>query len=561
MLSNKRLQETIDFSFLAYDRKDSPGCAVGIVQHGELVFKKGYGMANLEYEVPITPRTVFCLASLAKQFTAMCIALLEEDGRLALTDDIRKYLPQFPGYGHRITIGSLIYHTSGIRDYYIQALSMMGVKLNDFLTEDEALQILLAQRGLIFPPGTRFHYSNSNYLLLSLIVKQVTGESIGQFSQKHIFAPLKMQHTFYRENHSQIIKNRAVAYGEYPLRNGSPRQYLPAQDAELHYILTTDSELTGDDGVWSTIEDLYLWDQNFYANRLGQGRQELIERCLTPGRLIDGSSTAYAFGQVIGTTDGHAVVEHSGWVNGYLSVLERYPQDQAAIILLSNTNRLIPWTFTPEIRKCLLDLPEQSVHTTGSITTYEADGSSSLAVVGSYICPENASIWQISHLDDHWQILANGIEKIALAPCEKDVFEVVGEGLHLRVLYDENGKKVSLHVSNSERAWMFLPFPSEEVATQPLQAYEGTYCCEELRTTFDTRLENGKLCLRNHNRHRCGLDLAFEPTTKDLFYTLDPSVDCVVLEFLRGADQSIQAFVFRSPNKDGREQLKFMKQQ
>lgn len=438
---------------------------------------------------------------------------------------------------------------------------MMGTKLNDFMTEDEALEIILEQRGLIFPPGTRFHYSNSNYLLLSLIIKQVTSDSIGQFSQKHIFTPLKMTHTFYRENHSQIIKNRAIAYGKYLLHNSSPRRYLPAQAENLHYIHTSDSELTGDDGVWSTIEDLYRWDQNFYANRLGQGRQELIRHYLTPGRLADGSSTGYAFGLVVSNTDGHPVIEHRGWTNGYLSVLERYPEDQTSIILLSNTNRLVPWSFTGEIRKSLFAIPDRSVDAMDPTQTQERSDREPLSVIGSYLCLENATIWKISHADGQLQILADGTEKIVLVSREKDVFETVGSGFHVRVMYDNNGKKVSLHVSRSERVWVFLPFLSIQLTTQALNAYEGTYYCEELRTTFDVRLEDGKLCLHNHNRHRCGLDLAFEPTINDLFYTLDPSVDCVVLEFLRSSDQTMQAFVFRSPNKDGREQLRFVKLQ
>ena len=563
------IETRIDEMFRAYDHPNSPGGAVGIIRNGEWVLKKGYGMANLEHEVPITPQTVFCLASLAKQFTGFCILLLEEQGRLALDEDIRVYLPEMPDYGAPITIAHLLYQTSGLRDYYVNALLLMGVKLHDYLTEEEAMELITAQRSLIFPPGAQFHYSNTNYLLLSQIVRRVTGETLGAFARQHVFEPLGMYNTFFLEDHSKVIKRRATAYGEYPLRNDSPLRYLPGADEDLHYTLTNPSELTGDDGVWSTLEDLYLWDQNLSRNRLGQGRQELIDRYLTPGRLADGTPTHYACGLCVGTNDGRPVIEHNGWYTGYLAVIERYPEQGTTILILSNTNRLIPWSFTGEIRQMLFEekIQEQEAGADDARTSASAAPAKCPAppeklsdVRGWFFCQENAYIWHIWEMDGELSASVNGEWEMGLEWSGEERFRT-STGYDVVPASDEQGRRTHLRVLRGDREWEFRAFVPGRADEAQLEAAAGTYRCEELQTAFDVQGEQGMLRLRNHNRHRTGLDLRFTHATGDAWYAHDPSVDGVVLEFQRGEDGSIERFVFRSRSGDGREHLTFVRTQ
>ncbi|EFH84271.1 beta-lactamase [Ktedonobacter racemifer DSM 44963] len=557
MTLEQQVEEKIDALFQAYNQEDTPGCAVGVLRDGELIFKRGYGVANLEHDVPITPRTVFCLASQAKQFTGMCIALLEEAGRLSLEDDIRKYLPEFPDYGPRITLAHLLHQCSGIRDYYVLALFMAGVKFHDYLNRDEALEILLAQRELIFQPGERFHYSNSNYFLLSLMIERITGQTLSQFSQKHIYEPLGMQNTCFRENHSLPIKQRATGYGRFPLRNEEPGSDQFDMGEATHFTCTNELELTGDDGVWSCIEDLALWYQNLSVNRLGQGRPELIERYLTPGRLLDGTSTGYAYGLCVGTRNGAPFIDHRGWTCGYVAVCEHYVGERLSLFILSNTSRLLPWEYTGRLRAILLDESEQPSAPVASRAPYILSKAERACVTGSYHCPENAYVWQIADVEGRLCVTVNGLDEVELLPREKHTFEISDGSYQVTVVPGKSGVHAHLEVSRGERTWTFLPFRSSPLSEPEAQAYAGVYHCEELATTYDVSIEDGRVCLRNRNRHRCGLDLAFEPTVGDLCYKYDSWVDDVVIEFQRDPESTIYAFVFRSHRGDACERLRF----
>ncbi len=179
----------IDKLFARWNNTNTPGCVAGIVRGDSLIFSKGYGLANLEYEIPNTPQTIYHMASISKQFTAFSILLLAREGKLKLDDDIRKYLPWFPDLGHRITIENLLNHTSGIRDQW-QLLAISGTRLDDVITQDQIVKILSRQRALNFVPGSQYMYSNSGFTLLAEIVKSITGKTLRQFTDSAIFMPL-----------------------------------------------------------------------------------------------------------------------------------------------------------------------------------------------------------------------------------------------------------------------------------------------------------------------------------------------------------------------------------
>lgn len=185
------LIDKADALFAEWDKPDSPGCALGVIQNGRFVHQRGYGMANLEHEVPISSRSVFRIGSTSKQFVAMSIALLVEQGKLSLDDDVRKYLPEMPEYERRINLRHLVHHTSGIRDY-LTLMSLAGMRDDDFYTDDEAVEMVARQKELNFAPGDEYLYSNSGYYLLGVIVKRASGQSLRQFAEENILKPLGM---------------------------------------------------------------------------------------------------------------------------------------------------------------------------------------------------------------------------------------------------------------------------------------------------------------------------------------------------------------------------------
>jgi CubicO group peptidase (beta-lactamase class C family) len=246
--SDTSARARLDGVFAAYDRTDSPGCALGVYRDGQVAYTRGYGMANLELGAGITPQSVFDIGSTSKQFTATSILLLARQGKLSLDDDIRKYIPELPNYGKAITIRHILTHTSGLRDY-LTLWNLAGVDDADLTTDDDALALIVRQRELNFAPGEQWLYSNSGFFLASIIVKRVSGQSLAQFAAEHIFKPLGMAHTRYNDDHMAIIPNRATGYA--PRRGGGFATDM------------SNFEQTGDGGVQTSVEDLLRWDENF----------------------------------------------------------------------------------------------------------------------------------------------------------------------------------------------------------------------------------------------------------------------------------------------------------
>src|SRR5688572_13710077 len=233
---------------------NGPGCAVAVYQNAKVLLAKGYGSANLEYGVPITPSTPFIVGSVAKQFTAAAIALLVEEKRIALTDDVRKYVPELPDYGTPITIDHLVHHTSGLRDWW-ELVTLAGLRNDDTYAVQDVLDMTARQRGLNFPPGEQYLYSNTGYMMLGLVVHRVTGRTLRQFADERIFKPLGMTATHFHDDHTEIAPGRAAAYS--PVTGGRYR------------INIWNNDLVGQGGVMTTVLDLAKWDENFYTGKVG----------------------------------------------------------------------------------------------------------------------------------------------------------------------------------------------------------------------------------------------------------------------------------------------------
>jgi CubicO group peptidase (beta-lactamase class C family) len=336
--AQEKATKAADEVFADLTKPGSPGCALAVARGGKILYEKGYGLANIEEGVQITPRTVFDIGSTSKQFTAASILLLEKQGKLSIQDDIRKYLPEIPDYGHTITIRHLLNHTSGLRDY-LTLFELAGVNTDSVTTDDDALAIIARQKALNFEPGSDWLYSNSGFFLLSVIVKRVSGKTLRQFAAENIFEPLQMTQTVFRDEHTQLVPNRAMAY--------DPKEAGTGYALNVSYF-----EQTGDGAVHTSVEDILKWDENFYSGRVGG--KDFLEEMQEPGKLNNGKTLDYAKGLFMGNYRGLRFVDHGGSWGGYRAQLLRFPEQHFSVACLCNLASANPEKRAHEIADVFL---------------------------------------------------------------------------------------------------------------------------------------------------------------------------------------------------------------
>ena len=329
----------VDRIFQPVTRPGAPGCAIGIEMDEHVLLTRGYGTADLEHDVPITPATVFEAGSVSKQFTAASILLLAQQGKLALTDDVRKHIPELPDYGTPITIDDLLGHTSGLRDWGTVEAMAGWPRTTRVYTMDDVLDIAAAQRKLNYSPGKFYQYINTDYNLLAIIVGRVSGESLPAFSHRYLFTPLGMTHTQWRDDFRRVVKNRAIAYepGEHGFR-----QLMPFEDTYGHAALLT------------TVGDLLRWNQALSNGTLGPYVTGELQR---QTRLNDGQPIVYARGLFIGAYRGRRVVFHDGATAGYRAWLGRFPASGLSVALLCNSSGIATTPLAHSVADLFLPEP------------------------------------------------------------------------------------------------------------------------------------------------------------------------------------------------------------
>jgi CubicO group peptidase (beta-lactamase class C family) len=303
--------------FDEYRQPNVPGASVMVIQDGRVLYKAAFGLANLEEGAPSTTHTNYRLASVTKQFTAMAIMLLAERRQLAYDDRLPQFFPAFPPHGQQITIRHLLNHTSGLMDYE----EIIPHNTTTPLTDRDVLELLQQQTQTYFSPGSAFRYSNSGYALLALIVERISGLSFAAFLKKHIFEPLQMSLTVAYEQGVSIVPNRA--YGYTRRDHGFERT-----DASLT------SSVLGDGGIYSSVEDLYKWDQALYTTQLVGA--EMLDQAFTPGARLPDQDAGYGFGWFIGAHRGEPMVWHHGETIGFRTMIARFPRQRLTVIVLVN---------------------------------------------------------------------------------------------------------------------------------------------------------------------------------------------------------------------------------
>lgn len=496
----------VDKLFQNWNKSDTPGVAVGVIQNGGLIFSKGYGMADLEHDVPITPSSVFYAASVSKQFVTMAILLLEEQGKLRLDDEIQTYLPDFPSYQAPLTIRNFIHHTSGVRDS-LTLWELSGRDIYDQIDEDAMYDLLKRQKELNFKPGEKYLYSNACYFMLALVVEKVSGQSIKAFAEENMFKPLGMTSTHFHDDQYHIVKDRVFSYS-------------PSPEGYRNLIMRFD--LVGSGGLYTNINDLFLWDQNFYDNKLGNGQQELVEKMTEDGVLNNGQSTGYAFGIKNGVHKGLKTVEHGGSLAGYRTYLIRYPEQNFSVIILANVSDFSSGSMARDVAEVFLKdvFTEDGVETVAEIPNQEAIKTSLSeedlkAFTSRYFSRDTRILVEISYRDNKLQFQRGDKPKVPMASLSENSFRVVNPATDIVVSFaPDSAGNIEMALSFSGReALTFLPYVPIDFAPAVLESFAGTYFSEEVNATYKIGLKDGELAL-NINDAKMG---NLQSLSKNLF--------------------------------------------
>ena len=478
----------VDSIFSRFTRS-TPGCAVGVSRHGRTVLAKAYGMANLEYDVPLTTESIIEAGSVAKQFTAAAVLLLAQQGKLSIDDQVRKHIPELPDYGAPLTIRHMINHTSGLRDWGTVAAVEGWPRGSRVHTHDHVLDIVTRQRSLNFRPGSEYLYSNTGYNLLAVIVQRVSGRSFADFTRTEIFEPLGMARTSWRDDYTRVVKGRATAYS--PAGTGF-RLNMPFENVH------------GNGGLLTTVEDLLRWSANFDGGHVGG--PALLREQVRPARLTSGREIEYAAGLTVSRYRGVAEVSHSGATAGYRAFLTRYPEHGLAVAVLCNHAGAPAVTLGHQVADLYLgpaaaDPPPPKSITLAPATLTARAGMYRNAVTGE---PLRISVRDGKLVD------AGGTEAVPLSPTvfrnqngDQAVFELAPDG-HTRTLrlLQQDGDTI-----------LFVPVEVHAPKADELRAFAGTYTSEEAATTVTIVQQGDKLLLRQ----RPALTLELRPAYRDVF--------------------------------------------
>jgi CubicO group peptidase (beta-lactamase class C family) len=486
----------IDNLFRQWDNPGTPGCAIAIIRNDSILYKKGFGSANLEYGIPITPETIFHMASVSKQFTAFSIVLLEQQGKLKLDDDIHKYLSWFPDMGKKITIRNLLNHTSGIRDQW-QLLAISGTRLDDVITQEHIVKILSRQKELNFEPGERYLYSNSGFTLLAEIVKSVTGQTLRAFTDSAIFKPLGMTHTHFHDNYEEIEKNRSYSYDRIDSTHFS------------NSILSYSN--AGATSLFTNIDDMALWIMNFYNHKVGD--QKDIGRLTEKGKLNNGKETDYALGIAVDKQNGWRRLQHTGGDAGYRTFISVFPDLKMGFLVFSNLGDFNPYGKAFEISQFFIS--DTAVKRPVAVTKND----SSVAVLkepqylkkftGDFISDDGMRLNLIIKND---KLYANlGGRDYLLIKQSQDTFAALLFP-NRKLVFSQKAKKPTVDfIDERGQEHRMNPFsPDATFTDKQLEAYTGEYYCPELDCKYGIVLKDHGVYLTNNKYNDTKLTLTGE---------------------------------------------------
>ena len=508
--------QRVDRVFVAYDKSGSPGCALGVIRDGNFIYRKAYGMASLELGVPLSPQSVFYMGSVSKQFTAASVVLAAEQGFLSLDDNVRKYIPELPDYGQTITLRQMLHHTSGFRDF-LALLDISGRHEADIHSKDEMLDLIVRQNGLNNVPGDQYIYSNTNYFLLGEVVQRATRKSLAAFAVENIFKPLGMLHTRYYDDHSVVLPDRVPAYDP-----GSLGNFL--------VDWSTNYDTVGAGGLMSSVDDLLLWDRNFYQNKLGKGT--LLREMQTRGVLNNGKQIDYALGLELGTYRGLPTVEHDGGLFGYRTAILRFPEQRFSVVCLCNVASAAPEILSRRVADILLEKnmqPEESEFPPPGVGSFPDPA----LFAGKYLDPRTHSVY--SFTVSQGNLAAWGSVLKRLGP---NRFKDLGSGI---ITFDKSdGVMRAVLDTNGQSYFAGSRVEDVHLGEADLAAFVGMYRSTELDATCNLSISMENLILRNN----WNAPLKLTPIAQDEFQ----SDDLGTIVFHRATNHHVSGFSLFSGN-------------
>jgi CubicO group peptidase (beta-lactamase class C family) len=493
--------QRVDQIFVAYDKPDSPGCALGVIQNGDFAYRKSYGMGSLELGVPLSPESVFYMGSVSKQFTAASIVLAAQRGFVSLDDNVRKYLPEIPDYGHPITLRQMLHHTSGFPDV-LSLLYISGRNAEDLHPAEELMDLIVRQKALNFQTGAEYQYSNTNYFLLAEVLERATKKPLSEFAAENIFKPLGMAHTRFYDDRTLVVPRRVAAY-------------KPGKHGAFLVDWSTNYEIVGGGGLMSSVDDLLLWDRNFYDNKLG--KKPFLKEMQTTDVLNSGAKNNYAFGLFMSTYRGLPIVEHDGANFGYRSDILRFPVQKFSVVTLCNVSSADPASLSREVADIYLEKQLQNPPNAASV-------SDPARFAGRYF--DSRMHFPVSFTVQRGNLILQGH---ILEPIGPNRFEdpIIGgtvifsgseDDMQAKVIYNEavtfTGARIGdLHINDAT-----------------LANCAGVYRSTELDATYRLSVERGRLTLRmNWNP-----TITMEPVVQDEF-----SGGGITLVFRRGGSGQV----------------------
>jgi CubicO group peptidase (beta-lactamase class C family) len=471
---SKQVEAICDASY----RPDVPGgYAIAVIKDGKVEFKKSYGFSNSEHDVPFTSSTVFDFASVAKQFTGFGIAILVEQGRLSLDDDIRKYLPKVADFGEKITIRHLLYHTSGIRDW-VGLVKLSGRYKTDVITDDFLMEIVEHQKELNFKPGERFQYSNTGYFLLAQIISRVTNQSFREWTDENIFGPLSMNNTHFSDDYTEIIRGRASSY----------------KRSTSDSFSNNPSNLTayGSSSLFSTLDDMVKWVMNFEERSIGG--DNVWTMMLEKGELNNNESVNYGFGISFGDYQGIRNYGHGGSWGGCVCQLTYFPDQQFGFIFISNRDP----------SGVYVDNDVFSIYLGDTTTVNISSGSEAITLGEVNLDPNILEEYVGYYMHDSRVIKVEMVNKnlILHLPWESnvrihaesvDTFFLKNVDVKYSFKRDEEGNVSQLTIHAPSGDFPHGRIDSRVSDCEEIEGFCGEYYSNELRTSYEIKIEDGRL--------------------------------------------------------------------
>ncbi len=460
------VEKSLDSIFSFYNGK--PGCAIAVVKNGKTLFQKGYGLANLEYGIPVTTETVFEANAMAKQITAACIFMLEGEGKLNLNSSLQKFFPKFPEYKEGgLTVKNLLYQTSGIRDY-LAILYSQNRYYGDKLDNEDVVGLIMNQENLNYKSGSEYAYSNSNYVLLANIIEKVSGQNLKDYAAEKLFIPLGMTNTLFLESPNKIIKNRAIGY----------------QQEGNHFVVNHffNSCVIGPGGLQSNLEDLIKWSNNLATGAVGG--KELITKLITPGMLNSGDPITYAGGlynQNHYDIEGLSTIRHGGVWAGFRSLYYKFLNQDVAFIILSNNADTNVWVLLDELTPLFVAdeiaeaQAEKSVNSNTPLQTVTLSTKEKQKFCGTFHNIVNGELRSIALKNDSLFFKRSlDMPPLHLVPVSKTelVFEIAPE--YKFSFGSPNFKNMTI-TFNAEDPTRFSKYNSYSHSSKELKEYENEY--------------------------------------------------------------------------------------